>query len=196
MRVAAAWNMIGTGLSEQLPEAPPPVLLQSVIVPGSRSTEGQLIESIAIPWFDIIAALTRDNGLIYQLDWRKLEEIVGAAYHKAGFTVTITPRSNDGGRDIIAERADIGYVRFIDQAKRYAPTHLVDAEEVRAMLGVLSAEPNTSKGLITTTSGFAPGIARDLRLAQFMPNRLELRDGPTLLKWLQGLAAMGRGSSL
>lgn len=60
------------------------------------------------------------------------------------------------------------------------------------MLGVLSAEPNVSKGLITTTSRFAPGIETDSGLAAFMPYRLELKDGDQLRRWLLEL---GKGRS-
>ncbi len=61
------------------------------------------------------------------------------------------------------------------------------ADEVRAILGVLDAEKNVSKGIITTTSQFAPGIYKDEGLKAFMPNRLELRDGKVLKEWLTGL---------
>jgi hypothetical protein len=30
------------------------LLLQAVIVPGERTSEGKLIEAVTIPWFDII----------------------------------------------------------------------------------------------------------------------------------------------
>lgn len=41
---------------------------------------------------------------------------------------------------IIATRSDVGAIRVLDQAKRYKPGHLVTAEEVRAMWGVLNRD--------------------------------------------------------
>ena len=166
------------------PVEPPALLLQAVIIPGNTHAEGQLVHAVAIPWFKIIELIAAQPDTIYEIHWRKWEEIIAAAYRHEGYEVVLTPRSDDHGRDIIATRADFGSIKIIDQVKAYKPGHLVDAEEVRAMLGVLNAEPNVSKGLVTTTSGFAPGIFKDSRLTQYMPTRLELRARPELLDWL------------
>ncbi len=70
------------------------LLLQTVLVPGARTTEGTLIEAVALPWFDIIAILQIDPRIAFQLSWEKWEEIIAGAYTKAGFEeVTLTPRS-------------------------------------------------------------------------------------------------------
>jgi restriction system protein len=71
----------------------------------------------------------------------------------------------------------------------YKPGHLVKHEDVRALLGVMSAERDTSKGIITTTSGFAPRIRTDPFIAPHLPTRLELMDGKALQKWNSELAA-------
>ena len=95
------------------------------------------------------------------IDWRRWEEIIAGAYKQQGFDVELTSRSNDKGRDVIATSRGLGSVRFVDQVKAYRPGHVVTAEEVRAMVGVLALQPNVSKGLVTTTSSFAPGIMKD-----------------------------------
>ena len=104
----------------------------------------------------------------------------------------LTPRSGDGGKDVIATKPGIGSVCFFDQVKAYTPGHVVTADEVRAMLGVLTAHPNVSKGIVTTTSDFAPGIEKEEALTQFMPYRLELKPRAALLKWLSAIAAAKR----
>lgn len=166
----------------------PAVLLQAVIVPGDKTLEGQLIEAVALPWFEIIDLITRSPDAIYGIDWRRWEEIIAGAYKQQGFDVELTPRSNDKGRDVIATRRSLGSVRFVDQVKAYRPGHVVTAEEVRAMVGVLSLQPNISKGLVTTTSSFAPGIMKDPDIARLMPYRLELKGRDTLLEWLASIA--------
>ena len=45
----------------------PSLLLQSVILLGDRTLEGQLVEAVAMPWFDIIDFLNRDPSFAYQL---------------------------------------------------------------------------------------------------------------------------------
>jgi restriction system protein len=101
--------------------------------------------------------------------------------------VTLTPRSGDYGRDVIAVKKGLGIVRVIDQVKAYTPPHLVTANDVRALLGVLPGD-GASKGFLTTTSDFAPGIKKDPFIVPFIPSRLELINGAKLLARLQQLA--------
>ena len=81
------------------------LLVQAVIVPGARTDERILIEAVAVPWFDIIAFLKADPRIALQIPWWKWEEIIAGAYKKAGWDeVTLTPRSGDFGRDVIATK--------------------------------------------------------------------------------------------
>ncbi len=137
------------------------LVIQAVIVPGDRTNEGQLIEAVTVPWFEIIRLLQADPNAAFQIPPRKWEEIIAGAYKKAGFEeVTLTPRSGDHGRDVIAVKRGLGSIRIIDQVKAYKPNHLVTADEVRALMGVLHAD-TASKGFLTTTSDFAPGLRQD-----------------------------------
>ena len=164
------------------------LLLQTVVVAGDRTAEGQLIEAVAFPWFDIIDRLKNDPTLAYQIAPRKWEEIVAGAYTKAGFDeVTLTPSSGDLGRDVIAVKHGIGSIRVIDQVKAYKPGHLVTANDVRALMGVLHAD-SASKGFLTTTSDFAPKVREDPLIRRFIPSQLELINGAMLLKRLKELA--------
>jgi restriction system protein len=172
-------------VSQDLPDL---VLQAAVVNLGDRTTEGHLISGIAIPWIEIIRHLQRDPAFLYQIPWRRLEEVIAGAYEREGWPeVILTPPSGDGGRDVIASKPGVGSIRILDQVKAYRPGRVVDANDVRAMLGVLEAEQNVSKGLVTTTSAFAPGIESDQRLARFMPYRLELKNGKQLLSWLTSL---------
>jgi restriction system protein len=172
------------------------IALKAVITPCDGNMEGQVVRAAAIPWFEIIACLEKDPNFACQIHWRKWEEIIAAAYDRAGFDeVILTPRSNDGGRDIIATKKGIVSVRFFDQVKAYRPGHLVTAEEVRSLVGVLTMEGNVSKGVLTTTSDFAPGVMKDTNICRLIPNRLELKPFRELLPWLLALARdknMGR----
>lgn len=163
------------------------LLLQTVIVPGASGSEGRLIEAVTIPWFDIIALLKENPSTAYQISPDKWEEIVAGAYKRSGFDeVTLTPRSGDYGRDVIAVKKGIGHVRVIDQVKAYKPGHLVTANDVRALMGVLQGD-GASKGFLTTTSDFAPKIKDDPLITPFIPARLELINGTSLFKRLEEL---------
>ena len=172
----------------------PDVLLQAtIVVTGDVTSEGHLIQGVSVAWFEIINEMERDPEFLFRIGWRKFEELVAGAYEREGWPeVVLTPRSGDLGRDVIATKPGIGSIRIIDQAKAYTPGHRVTANDVRALLGVLWTQRNVSKGVITTTSTFAPGIYQDQDLAAFVPHRLELKDGKALRQWLGKIA---RGSA-
>ena len=175
------------GVVEEQRTMPPEILISASIINfGDKVTEGQLIDAVALPWFEILKELERDPQFLHQLDWRKIEELVAGAYKREGWPdVILTPRSGDRGRDIIVSKPGVGAVRFIDQVKAYAPGHRVNADEVRALMGVLTRDTNVSKGIVTTTATFAPGVYEEWK--ESMPFRLELKDGRALTDWLMGL---------
>lgn len=167
----------------------PSVTLKAVLHFGGKVDDGKLVEAVALPWFEIMKMIKRDPSSIYQIDPFTWEEIIAGAYTRAGFDeVIVTPRSDDKGRDVIATRHGIGSVRFFDQVKAYRPGHLVTAEEVRAMVGTITAAQNVSKGIITTTSQFAPKIVTADFVKAMIPYRLELKGRDDLLAWLDGLS--------
>jgi restriction system protein len=130
----------------------------------------------------------RDPSAAYLIPSRMWEEIIAGAYKKAGFDeVTLTPRSGDYGRDVIAVKWGLGSVRIIDQVKAFRPDRLVTANDVRALMGVLQGD-GASKGFLTTTSDFAPKLQEDPLIVPFIPSRIELINGITLLKRLTDLA--------
>jgi len=164
------------------------LVMQAVVITGNKTNEGLLIEAVTVPWLDIVKLLQADPNAAFQIPPRKWEEIIAGAYKKAGFDeVTLTPHSGDYGRDIIAVKKGLGSVRVIDQVKAYKPDHLVTADDVRALLGVLQGD-TASKGFLTTTSNFAPRLRQDPLIACHVPSRLELIDGKTLLQRLEQLA--------
>jgi restriction system protein len=169
------------------------VLPCQVVTLQGAVTQGQIIAAVAVPWVAICRELARDPNFLYQFveHPRNFEEFIAGCYDRAGFEeVILTPRSGDLGRDVIAVKRGHFSLRFLDQCKAYSANHVVPANDVRAMLGVITGDQNTSKGIITTTATFAPGIETDPILSPYLPHRLELRDGRRLREWL--LTLMGR----
>lgn len=162
----------------------PSILVQTVVLFGEKTDEGRIIEAVTLPWSEIIKYIERDPAAIYEISPDKWEEIIAGAYHHAGFEeVTLTPRSGDYGRDVIAVKRGLGTIRIIDQVKAYKPSHLVDANDVRALMGVLQTD-GASKGFVTTTSDFAPRIETDPLITPLIPSRLELINGDNLKRRL------------
>ncbi len=164
----------------------PKILLGSVVTLGDRVSDGEVVEAVTIPWCHLARELKQDPSLLFKFDPRKLEELIAAAYYEEGFEVILTPRSGDGGKDVIATKPGRFSIRVLDQVKRYKPGHLVTAEEVRAMLGVLARDPKASKAYVTTTADFAPGVRN--AFADTIPTRLDLRNGEMIQEWVQELA--------
>ena len=174
----------------QLVEKVPTVLLQALVTPTGATQDGDIVRVLQPAWALIIAMLRDDPNALHTLSPRQFEELIAATYDKAGFDeVILTPRSADLGRDVIAIKHGWGSVRIIDQAKCYKPGHLVDANDVRALLGVLHADRNATKAIVSTSSDFAPRIATDPFIAPFIPHRLELVNGTDMKQRLAQLGA-------
>jgi restriction system protein len=176
------------------PSKAPSILLQTVVELGEKTEDGHLIQAVTLPWFEIIKLIETDPSVVYQINPRKWEEMIAGWYAQAGFEeVTLTPRSGDLGRDVIAVKRGIVSVRVIDQVKAHGPNHLVSAVDVRALLGVLQADHGATKGFVTTTSDFAPRIHEDKFIEPFIPYRLELINGTELVRRLTRVATADRG---
>lgn len=176
----------------------PEIVVQAIITPepiviangeiltlGPKTTEGRLVSDVTVVWFELERLFRNDPEEIYNIDPRKLEEIVAGAYVRAGYEVELTPRSGDKGRDVVATKHGVGSIKIFDQVKRYRVSRPVSADEVRSLLGTITAAGNVSKGVITTTSMFAPRLLDDEAIRQLVPFRLELKDKDALLKWLK-----------
>jgi hypothetical protein len=67
----AAAMMLGYAVTRAT--VPPDPALPELLIPaaivavGDKVAEGQLVEAVLLPWFDIVKALERDPNLIYQL---------------------------------------------------------------------------------------------------------------------------------
>jgi restriction system protein len=167
----------------------PPILIQAeIVVFGDRTEEGQLVKNVGVLWFEILNRLKADPEFWFKLNWRELEELVAGAYVRQGCSrVEVTPRSNDGGVDVIAT-FETGQIKIYDQVKHHQKRgKLVDANDVRALIGVLNLKGNVSKGIITTTTDFAPGVYKDEEVQRLIPYRLQTKNGTQLLSWLSSL---------
>ena len=182
---------VQAGVTIVAPILPPEsdgLLLQAIIEPGDKTKEGMLVRAVALPWFDILKGIQRDPDFLYQFARhpRVFEEFIAGCYHRAGYEdVILTPRSRDGGIDVLATLTypGVGIVRFIDQVKAYSAGRVVPAEEVRALAGVLQNRPDSHKGIVTTTSKFAPDVYKEFPDT----GRIFLKDHDKLVDWLKEL---------
>jgi restriction system protein len=101
---------------------------------------------------------------------RDFELIVGYLYKKLGYSIEITPRTRDGGYDIVAEKySEREHERLHIECKRYEGNVGVDV--VRKVLGTLNVT-NATKAVVVTSASFTKP-ARD---EAYKSKRLELID--------------------
>jgi restriction system protein len=122
---------------------------------------------------ELILALKKDPELVFGLSPRRFEELAAGLFERLGYTVTLTPASKDGGKDLyIAQKNDLGSFLFYVECKRYAPNRPVGVALVNALTGVVERGRATA-GLLLTTSHFTSG-ARAVQ--NQLKHRLSLQD--------------------
>ncbi|WP_052310870.1 restriction endonuclease [Paenibacillus sp. Aloe-11] len=130
----------------------------------------------------LIKYLARFPELLREIDPRRFEEIVAEIFHKKGFSVSLTPRTRDGGKDIYALQNGIfGRQLFVIECKRYSTTNKVGVELVRGIYGVKMAERATA-AMLVTTSYFSKDA---IDFASPLEYELSLKDFDDLKSWLK-----------
>ena len=159
------------------------VSIASIILPDRQTDEGRRRPAFGN---EITRALGNDWSLVPNFTPEEWEHIVAGYYHNKGFRVTITPRSGDLGRDLIARMDGFGSLKVLGSVKRFAPHRPVSAEAALSLLGAVDGDPSASKGVLVTTSTFAPRILKNPAIANATPTRLQLIDGDYLQRLLAG----------
>ncbi|MRS01895.1 restriction endonuclease [bacterium] len=131
---------------------------------------------------ELVRYLAKHPEKMREMSPRKFEELIADLFNNQGFQVTLTPRSKDGGMDVIAVQRDgIGTVMVIVECKRYAEGNKVGVEIARGLYGVVEQQRAT-RGIIATTSFFTKGVV-DFR--KTIPHRLGLADFDVLSNEIQ-----------
>lgn len=100
---------------------------------------------------------------VYALDPWKFEELVAEVFQKHGFNASVTQKTRDGGKDIVAtfEMGGVLYSTFFE-CKHYASDRPVGVRVVRELYGKLNME-RIDKGVIVTTSYFTRDAIREAK---------------------------------
>lgn len=146
-----------------------------------ESSELIIVSQVTAINDELLQRLTETPSLLYDLPSDKFEELVAELLARDGFSVTVTPRSRDGGKDIYAARKEsIGSFLYVVECKRYAPTRPVGVGLIRNLYGVVEAE-RASAGLLVTSSYFTRP-AQEFR--ETVPYRLSLKEYGDLKEWI------------
>lgn len=85
----------------------------TLIIPDHPVSEGLFIRSYGNLWLTIAKQLGDDWSIAFQISPEKWEEIIAGAFSVAGYSVVLTPRSGDLGRDVIATKDGVGSIRIL-----------------------------------------------------------------------------------
>ncbi len=129
---------------------------------------------------ELLDRLNRNPALFRELSPRKFEEIVAEVLDRLGYSVELTPATNDGGFDICAAKSERtgGRFLYLVECKRYVPPSKVGVGIVRALHGVVQQRRATA-GLIITTSFFTKNaeiFQEPLKYQLHLKNFNELQD--------------------
>lgn len=149
------------------------------VVPEEALDDLRKVEFLPIK---ILDDALRNPEIMRTFEPRYFERFSATLIDKLGFeNVTLTPRSGDGGRDIIAIHTINGIqILFAFECKQYK--RKVGPSSVRALLGTLvHRNYRANKGVLVTSSLISPG-AREFILTE--PS-LDGRDFNDIIAWLR-----------
>lgn len=151
-------------------------------LPEEAHARKQIVADVVSVSDDFLRKLHDDPKLLYDLSPRRFEEIVVELLHRLKYTITLTPSSKDGGKDIYAAKHDhLGTFLYVVECKKYAPDHPVGVGLVRQLNGVVQAEQATA-GILATTSFFTKGAKEFQESIAF---QLSLKDYFGIQGWLK-----------
>ncbi len=136
--------------------------------------------------FRLIAKIMRSPNEIKNLTPRQFEEFVAETLAHLGFKdVILTPRSRDGGKDVIASHQINGIpLSFYFECKKYADDNKIQLETLRALLGTMAHDArHVNMGVLVTTSTFTKG-SKEFILSE---SRLDGKDYDGILGWIDEL---------
>jgi hypothetical protein len=118
--------------------------------------------------------------------WRDFEILLFRIFQNQGFQAVLGPGRADGGVDIrLLQRAPLGDILTLVQAKHYAPRNKVGLEPVQALFGAAQAD-GAQHGIVVTTSEYLPG-ARAFAARHNV--QLDLRTSRDVAEWCRTAGA-------
>jgi hypothetical protein len=160
--------------------------LEQVIGAWKAPNDGLLIEGGSIP-LAVIQALMRQPRSFYTLDPRQFEHVTAEILALQGFhDVRLTPRSGDGGKDVIASQIlpDGTPVTLYYECKLRGEGKHVKLAELRAFLMTVNERDSiAAKGVLVTTGRFTAGGRK--YIAEHA--QLDGKDYAALVEWLNRL---------
>jgi HJR/Mrr/RecB family endonuclease len=153
---------------------------ENLILPDRFASSIASVDGIPLA---LLKAVCGDPRTMRALTPRQFEEFIAELIERIGFSdVVLTPRSGDGGKDVVASKIIHGIpLTFYFECKKYAEDNKVQLDRLRALLGVVAHDAHkVNKGILVTTSTFTAG-AQKLILSE---GRLGGKDYAGITDWI------------
>ncbi len=151
-----------------------------------RTEPRSFVTAARLP-LDVLSRILRNPSEVRSISPRQFEEFIADLLSRLGFEdVQLTPRSRDGGKDIVASHTVAGIPLIIYfECKQYANKNKVGLETMRSLLGTVASDSHqANKGVLVTTSTFTRG-AKEFMMANA---RVDGKDYDGLLGWVAKVA--------
>lgn len=174
-----AWMRELAGLVEAADSSHRALWLRGCWTPVWQRQQRKALRGVVDP---ILAGLRAQTLDLRELHWRELEELVAELLASRGFEVDVTPRSGDGGRDVVARGEPVpGEPLQIAVEVKQKP--VVGLADVQRALYANQAYP----ALMVATAGVFSAGAIEEKGREGNMMRLFLKDGVALEQWLNSL---------
>jgi len=148
-----------------------------------KSYKPEIIIASEAMYRKVVSELGQQPNTIYSMPPREFENLVAYILEDLGYRVHFTPRSKDGGKDIIANFQTptgedcICYV----ECKRFNPDRPVGIEVIRNLYGVIELE-RVHLGMVVTTSRFTKGA---IDFEKNLTRKVSLKNYNNLIEWIR-----------
>jgi restriction endonuclease Mrr len=144
----------------------------------------QIISAVQLCESELIADVTKHPEHLREVSPNRFERIIAEIMNGLGFQVHLTPKTKDGGCDIIALTSDhVGVTtKYIVECKRYAADRPIRVELVRSLYGV-KQQKRADHAMLVTTSYFTADAVKFCNSPEVW--NLHLKDFEAIKKWLE-----------
>ena len=158
--------------------------LPEVFSPQSQLKTNEALSKAIEP---ILIAIKKEKQSIQDISWRLLEEIVAELLRAKGLKIYVTPKSRDGGRDIVAQGELVSgeHMSIAVEVKQKPVVGIADVQRA------LKANEDFPSLMIVTSGRFSSGVVREKQRSRH-ELRLFLKDGIALSQWIDAYSKTKR----
>lgn len=169
-------------VANEIPRSQNQILYEDLLRSSFPDTESRIVTLSKAQWGRIVEQLNQAPERIFGMSSFEFEQLVAHLLDSQGYCVTLTPRTRDGGKDIlVATPTALGDLLYLVECKKYGPKNPVGVSLVRELYGVVERERATA-GILVTSSSFT---AAALKFRDPISHRLTLHDYTKLQEWIR-----------